>query len=143
MKYAFKSYRSHPNPPQGVNLDSVWMKIAIEDVAESSYVQDGWTIKTEEYLENNLLIQPPAIVPQVITPTQAKRALLRYGLDETAILAMLNQLPTENFLRADAIIMWKDSKEFQRNNPTVLMMAQAMGWTSEQLDQLWILGSTL
>ena len=103
----------------------------------------GESFNDESALDAVISSHDPTEVPQSITPTQAKRALLRFGLDEVAIMAMLNQLPTENFLRADSIIMWEDSKEFQRNNPTVLLMAQAMGWTSAQLDQLWILGSTL
>jgi hypothetical protein len=46
-------------------------------------------------------------------------------------------------LRSLAMIEWEYSTAFKRNNPLVNQMAPAIGFTNEQLDQLWILAGTL
>lgn len=80
-------------------------------------------------------------VPDEITPRQARQALLIMGISEAMITGAINTLPSPT--KEMALVEWDYSIAFIRHNPLVTTMGQMLGWNSEQLDQLWILGSTL
>lgn len=78
----------------------------------------------------------PEPIPDVVTPFQAKAALLQAGLlpsVEAAIEA------------ADPVVRlaWEYALEFRRTSPAVQGLAQAMGWTEEQLDGLFEMAATI
>ena len=82
---------------------------------------------------------PPAI-PSVVTMRQARLALLQAGvlpLVESAIASM--ESPTKEAAK----IEWEYSQEVQRNKPFVQMLGASLGLTEEQLDNLFLLASTL
>lgn len=91
-----------------------------------------------------VLEQPSApVVPTAVTSRQAKSALLLAGwLGSTreAVqsngLAMFDALPEPQ--RSLGGLAWLESTEFQRSNPWVIAMGQAMGKTSADIDQLFI-----
>lgn len=61
---------------------------------------------------------------------QAKAALLQAGLLDQVEAAVAN---------ADALtqLAWAEALGFERQSPAILGIAQALGWTAEQLDELF------
>ena len=85
---------------------------------------------------------PPAAkqIPDV-TPRQMRQALILSGITMEQISTALNSLPEPQ--KSLAIIEWEYSIVFQRNRPLVAQVALMLGWTDEQLDQLWYFAATL
>lgn len=87
---------------------------------------------------------PPAApepVPQSITMRQARLVLLGAGKLAQVDTAIANiQDPVT---KAAAQIEWSYSNELQRDNSFVALLAPALNLTSEQVDDLFRLGSTL
>lgn len=74
-------------------------------------------------------------VPTVITPRQARLALLQATLlDELEALLVTNR---------EMQIWWEYSLDIQRNHEHIITMGSALGLTEAQLDDLFILGATL
>lgn len=83
----------------------------------------------------------PRDVPAEVTRRQAKQALLLAGLlgsVQGAIDAIPDATP-----RSMAQIEWDDSQAFERNRPLLIMLATALGLSSEQLDDLFITAKDL
>lgn len=78
----------------------------------------------------------PIEVPQSITPLQARKALRITGLKNSVdnYISSLSEEKKEE---------WEYAIEIRRDNEIVLAGAQQLGITSEQLDNLFILGKTL
>jgi hypothetical protein len=76
-----------------------------------------------------------------ITPRQIRQALLLSGVSLTMIDDALDSLPEPE--RSFAKISWDYAVEFDRDDPMVENVGLLLGWTSEQIDQLWELGATL
>lgn len=97
----------------------------------------GWTY------EGGVFVPPPAPpepVPQAVTMRQARLALLQIGKlgdVDTAI----DGLPEPD--RSAARIEWEYSQEVQRDKEFVQMLAPALGLDEEDLDDLFVLASTL
>jgi len=69
----------------------------------------------------------------VVSRFQARAALHLAGLLETVEAAMAS--PT-----ADPIVKlaWTDAREFRRSSPSIAAMATQFGWSTEQVDQLFL-----
>lgn len=76
-----------------------------------------------------------------VTPRQIRQALILSGISLADIDAALNSLPEST--RSLAQIEWEYSVVFQRNKPLVESVATLLGWTSQQLDDLWIFAKSL
>jgi hypothetical protein len=98
-----------------------------DDVQPGWQVVDGVPVAPEP---------PPPVVPASITPLQARRALRAAGLKEAAD-AHIATLPEEE---QEA---WEYATIVERTHPAILSAAAALGMTGEQLDELFLLGSTL
>lgn len=72
----------------------------------------------------------------VVSPFQAKAALQLAGLLE-AVEAYMTDPETDPIVR----LAWLHASEYRRQSPTVLAMADHFGWTSEQLDSLFVAAS--
>ena len=81
------------------------------------------------------------IVPQVLSRKQARQALILVGLFKNVKQA-IDSIPDET-QRLLVQVEWDDSDTYQRDNPTLMMLASALGLSSEALDQLFIKGATL
>jgi len=79
---------------------------------------------------------PPTVIPQSVSMRQARLALLQAGLLET-----VNQAVNTGG-EADKIT-WEYATEVNRTDALVSNMAVALGLTEQQLDELFILASTL
>lgn len=87
-----------------------------------------------------------AIAPEVpaikdVTPRQIRQALILSGVTMESIDAALASLPepTASLARAE----WEYSISFQRSRPLVSQVGVMLGWSSEQLDDLWKFAATL
>lgn len=80
---------------------------------------------------------PPVVVPESVSPRQIREALMDAGLFDTVdgAVAASGDRKLQNW--------WEFATEFQRTNPHVLAMAQALGVTDAQLDGIWILAGSL
>jgi hypothetical protein len=79
---------------------------------------------------------PPVPVPESVSPRQIRQAMTQFGL---------RSVVEESIAGGDqnAKDWYEYATAFERNNPIVLGMAQALGVTSQQLDDLWILAGSL
>ena len=82
----------------------------------------------------------PPYVPYVVTMRQARLALLSWGLLDD-INQCINVRPSPQ--KEEALIEWEYSQEVQRHNGFVGILAPSLGLNEEQLDQLFILASSL
>lgn len=68
----------------------------------------------------------------VLTRYQARAALLNAGLLDD-VEALMADASTPREVR----LMWQFKERIRRNHPTTIDMASALGWTDEQLDDLF------
>lgn len=82
----------------------------------------------------------PTHIPDV-TPRQIRQALILKGVSMDSIDAALSSMPepVQSLARAE----WEYSIAFQRNRPLVAQVGQMLGWSSNQLDDLWHFAGTL
>lgn len=83
---------------------------------------------------------PPPNISDV-TPRQFRQALVLIGVSTQEIELALDSLPEPT--KSLAKIEWEYSTIFQRHRPLVNQIGFALGWTSEQLDDLWTLAKSL
>ena len=76
-----------------------------------------------------------------VTPRQIRIALLGVGITESMIDAVINTLPSPT--KEAAMITWKYSTSFQRNNALIPVIAAMLSFNDTQLDNLWINAATL
>jgi len=81
------------------------------------------------------LLYKDSLVPKVITPRQARLALLQATLLDEVELLLSNDKAMQ--------IWWEYSLEIERNHTHIEAMATALGLTAVQLDDLFILAATL
>jgi hypothetical protein len=84
---------------------------------------------------------PPAPVIPDVTPRQIRLALVASGVVLSNIDAAIATMPQP--AQSLAQIEWDYSLAFERNNPLVTQIAEMLGWTSAQLDTLWLLAGSL
>jgi len=78
---------------------------------------------------------PPPAVPAAVTMRQARLALLGAGLLDD-IDAAINSLPSPQ--KEAARIEWEYSREVQRHNGFVSVLAPMLGLTEAQIDSLFV-----
>lgn len=84
------------------------------------------------------LVEP---VPEVITPRQAKIALLQAGLLDD-VEAAVAAIPDETTRRI-AQVEWEYAQEVRRDWPLLVQVAAQMGLTDAQVDELFRAGARL
>jgi hypothetical protein len=80
---------------------------------------------------------PVVEVPEEISPRQFRQALNKFGFRQqvdNAVAASTDQNLKDWYAYTSA---------FERHHPEVLTMATALGFTADQLDQVWIYGAAL
>lgn len=83
-------------------------------------------------------INPPI---EDISPRQIRMALLSLGLAENAIDGAISNLSSPS--KEQAQIAWKYSTSFKRDAEAVSIIGSLLSLSSEQLDQIWKIGSNL
>lgn len=84
---------------------------------------------------------PYPSIPRVVSPRQMSIALIMSGISLETIETTIDALPEPD--KSITRVTWEYSVEFQRDNPVLNAMAPAIGLTQEQIDQLFVLASTL
>lgn len=85
--------------------------------------------------ESEIIEYKKSQVPQSITPLQAKLQLLKLGLlDEVEALVTGDRT---------AQLYWEYASIIKRDNAVLLLMANSLGLTSEQVDEMFIEASKL
>ena len=85
-----------------------------------------------------LQVNPPI---EDISPRQIRMALLNLGLAENAIDGAISNLSSPQ--KEQAQIAWKYSTSFKRDAEAVAIIGALLSLSSEQLDQIWKIGSNL
>ena len=76
-----------------------------------------------------------------VTSRQIRIALLSMGITEMTVLDSLNTLPEPT--KSIAIVEWEYSTHFFRTHYLVGMVGQILGWSAQQLDELWVMAYKL
>jgi len=97
----------------------------------AKWVDKEWIIINEYPSEPTPTIE----VPQMLTPRQARLALLAVGLLDEVETLLANDKAMQ--------IWWEYSLDIQRNHEHIVVMGAALGLTELQLDNLFIEGAKL
>ena len=101
-------------------------------VQEGFYAVEGAPINNKQTWE---LIEIPKVVPQSITPLQAKLQLLEIGLlDEVETLIVKDR---------KAELYWNGASQFLIDDEILLNMAAVIGLSQEQINNLFLQASKL
>lgn len=122
-------YWVHPTEPPEYDPETEQVVEGQPEQVEGQWRQT-WTVEP----------LPPEPVPQAVTMRQARLALLQIG-KLAAVDTAIDSLPDPD--KSAARIEWEYSQEVQRDKPFVSMLAPALGLTEEDLDNLFVLASTL
>lgn len=95
----------------------------------------------EELADMQEMENAPAPVPFEITARQVRMQLIVMGVDLQMIENALEQLPEPQ--QSLAKVNWEYAGTFERNNGMMTEMAAQLGFTDEQLDQIFIEGAKL
>ncbi len=76
-----------------------------------------------------------------ISAKQLRQAIVLSGLTEAYVQGVLEALPEPT--RSLALIEWEYETKFSRNNPLLNDMAPMIGFTDQDLDNLWTLAGSL
>ena len=118
--------------------NNVVINVVLADHALNTSFIASETAQIGDSYSNGLFITPTPVipVPQSVTPAQFRRALNQLDLRD-AVEAAVAQADR------DTQDMWGYSMSFDRDNPYLLGMAQALGISDEQLDGVFILAGSL
>jgi hypothetical protein len=90
-----------------------------------------------------LITEPiPKQVPQSVTPRQMRLALIANGIDIDAVKAQVDAIP-DPAQRQAAQVEWEYALDVKRTHPLIEMLAQGLGFTDSQVDDLFIAASAL
>jgi hypothetical protein len=89
-----------------------------------------------DVVETYVFSETPNVVPQFVTPLQFRRALNQLDIRDDVETYV-------NTLSQDEKDAWEYATEFQRNNQIIANAAIALNKTSEEVDDLFRLASTL
>lgn len=99
----------------------------------SSFVPEpeiGWTYNNGNFAQASTV----EVFPD-LTPRQIRIALLLQGITDGIIQNSFATLPEPN--RSLAKITWEFALSFERYHPLVVEVAQQLGWTEEDLNNIW------
>lgn len=106
--------------------------ILINDIVTKEVID----LTPEEIAEAN-----KPIVPESISQMKLRKQLILSGISIASIDALIQSLPRPN--RDLIYTMWEYAVVFDRSNPELIGLAQMLGLTSEQLDEIFINGNLL
>ena len=109
------------------------------------FAQNKYRVAGQNLIVDPAWVEPEPIVqiiqvPQTVTMRQARLALLQSG-SLSAVNAAIAGM--SGAMGEAARIEWEFSSEVKRNQPLVVALTPTLGFTSKQLDDLFILAATL
>ena len=111
-------------PPMVEQIAAMWK-------GPSSKDYDNIQNKIKEIKDKYPIESSETFVPLVVTPFQAKAALYQAGLLSTVETHIENSEPLIQ-------MAWNEALEFKRYSPAILNLASSLGWSEQQLDDLFI-----
>jgi len=130
-----RDYESDPTPLSGAT-DPAFVAFAEQFAADATAARDAALSQvaelTTEVARLTALIPPPVdpnAVPTTITRTQARLVLHRAGLLDKVL-----EVIAAGGVEAQ---IWYEANEWNRASPILAGMAQALGFTEEQVDNLF------
>lgn len=72
-----------------------------------------------------------------VTKRQLRLTLVREGISLTSVEALIAAMP-DGLPKEEAQIEWDDAQTFDRDHPTLLLIAQALGLSSAKVDEMWL-----
>ncbi len=87
-----------------------------------------------EVVEYSPPVQPAP--PPPITRRQLRLTLVRNGISIAGVDAAIAIMP-DGLAKEEAQIEWADASTFNREHPTLLLIADALGLTEAQIDAMW------
>lgn len=133
----------HIRQINSVGTNSYTVVVAQEPLEEHPSVvlhPDIFEISEDEIPEDYQFVNPDFRIDSV-TKLQLKLALIDFGIMPSSIILAINQI--ENIpVRETFLTLWSDAVFFERNDPSLISMAGALGLKSEQIDSLFRLAIT-
>jgi len=80
-------------------------------------------------------------IPLTVTPRQIRIALTLSGISLESIETLISTLPEPD--KTISKITWEYSTEIQRHNPLIINLSPLLGLTKQDLDNLFLLASTV
>lgn len=80
--------------------------------------------------------EPPEDIIPPITKRQLRLTLVRNDIPLATVEAAIASMP-DGLQKQEAQIEWADASTFNRNHPTLLLIASALGLTEAQVDAMW------
>lgn len=119
-------------PIEGMNSDG--RIFYSEDTTDQEKQAVEYYLANLDFAAINVLVKRQSMTP--LSAYQVRKGLTQFNL-RSQVEAAISQ--------ADISIKdaWQFANEFERTNPVLLMMAQALGITDNQLDQMFELGASL
>lgn len=94
------------------------------------YVDHGWRLDGSTWIEPVPILPP--VIPVTVTPLQASIAMMQAGkLDE------LNAYMASESVDPIAKLAWEKATSFVRDSPLLLQIASELGWSEQELDELF------
>jgi hypothetical protein len=111
---------------------------AVIDIEDEIIRPDiGWVLSGKDWVAGEL--KPSSI--KDVTPRQFRQAMILLGHDFSVVDNVINSLPEPH--KSLAKIEWEYSTMFIRSNPTLSNLGAAAGFSSEQIDDIFIRGASL
>ena len=79
----------------------------------------------------------PEIILSPVTRRQLRLTLVREGIALASVEALIEAMP-DGLEKEEAKIEWADAQTFNRDHPTLLLIAQALELSSERVDEMWV-----
>ena len=125
-------------PTPQPDYDYMTQNISLEWVETDDAITETWTI-TEKTDEQKAEVLAESRKQIAVTMRQARLALLQKGL-LSSVDAAIAGLPEG---KEAAEIQWEYGSEVQRLSPLVVGLMPALGMSEEEIDDLFVLASTL
>ncbi|SDJ19129.1 hypothetical protein SAMN05428983_0562 [Agrobacterium fabrum] len=114
-------------PPDAIEItDKQWLEL-INNQGMRRFI-DG------QVVEYTPPVEP--VPPPPITKRQLRLTLVRNGISLASVDAAIASMP-DGLAKEEAQIEWADASSFNRNHPTLLLIAAALGLTEAQVDAMW------
>jgi hypothetical protein len=150
---AFKVYQLCPvdQRPKGIPLAYPWIQETCTEEESIVFFSKGWNVLPEQeyeaYVESmtDLIseyeLQKEQLEIPAVSARQIRLALLASGITPEMITASLESLEEPD--RTAALIEWEHSTSFEITHPLVANVSGALGWNTEQVNELWAYAYTL
>lgn len=155
MNLAVRLYSDVAFNQKPANIPDAW-PYQVRELGNSSAIPDDghtWQLMNkseyDSYVASNQAaydtwsaaqVEPAEYIPDV-TPRQIRQALVLMNVSMSQITDALASLPEPT--KSMAQIEWEYSLAFERNRPLVTQVGVMLGWSAQQLNDLWKFAASL